>query len=108
MGIQKKQKPKGKGKGVAKMVTKEEKRDTFFTFFTPPDVSHDEKKDHDDDEVGEAVALLNEDFDIGLNIKEKLISKAVLYFAGEADDIDIDEDFDDMESDDDDDDEEED
>jgi len=100
--IQKKQKPKGKGKGVAKMVTKEEKRDTFFTFFTPPDVSLDEKKDHDDDEVGEAVALLNEDFDIGLNIKEKLITKAVLYFTGEAEDIDIDEDFDDMDSDDDD------
>ena len=97
--IQKKQKPKGKGKGVTKMVTKEEKRDTFFTFFTPPDVSLDEKKDHDDDEVGEAVALLNEDFDIGLNIKEKLITKAVLYFTGEADDIDIDEDFDDMDSD---------
>jgi len=39
--------------------------------------------------------LLNEDFDIGLGIKEKLISKAVLYFTGEADDIDIDDDYDD-------------
>ena len=98
--IQKKQKPKGKGKGVAKMVTKEEKRDTFFTFFTPPDVSLDEKKNNDDDdEDGEAIGLLNEDFDIGLNIKEKLITKAVLYFTGEADDIDIDEDYDDMDSD---------
>jgi len=49
--------------------------------------------------------LLNEDFDIGLAIKEKLISKAVLYFTGEADDIDIDDDFDEDTDDEDEDDE---
>ena len=97
--IKQKIKPKGKGKGGVKFVTKEEKRDTFFNFFKPPNTSAKKKGDGDDeeDEDDEAVALLNEDFDIGLNIKEKLISKAVLYFTGEADDIDIDEDFDDEE-----------
>ena len=104
--IKQKIKPKGKGKGGVKFVTKEEKRDTFFNFFKPPNVNAlDMKKgdDDEDDEDGEALALLNEDFDIGLNIKEKLISKAVLYFTGEADDIGIDDDFDDEESDEDDD-----
>merc|ERR1712227_321898 len=97
-------KPKGKGKGGPKTVTKEEKRDIFFTFFKPPVVDQKKKdKNEDEDEDDEALALLNEDFDIGLNIKEKLISKAVLYFTGEAEDIDIDEDFDDEEIDEDDD-----
>merc|ERR1711997_667129 len=98
--IKQKIKPKGKGKGGVKFVTKEEKRDTFFNFFKPPNVNALDKKkgdDDEDDEEGEALALLNEDFDIGLNIKEKLISKAVLYFTGEADDIGIDDDFDDEE-----------
>merc|ERR1712227_1089636 len=40
--ITKKVKPKGKGKGGPKTVTKEEKRHTFFTFFKPPVV--DQKK----------------------------------------------------------------
>jgi len=96
--VKKKTKPKGKGKGGPKFVTKEEKRDSFFNFFKPPEVPEQEKDEDDDDDddkiVDEDMELLNEDFDIGLAIKEKLISKAVLYFTGEADDIDIDDDFD--------------
>ena len=45
----------------------------------------------------EALELLNEDFDIGLNIKEKLIPKAVLYFTGEIGDLEMDDDDDDDE-----------
>ena len=71
-----------------------EKRYTFFDFFTPPDVNIDEMRDHDDDETkmdwAIAITLLNEHFVIGTNIKEKLIPKAVLYFTGEADDINTD------------------
>merc|ERR1712098_423082 len=94
MGVKKKTKPKGKGKGGPKFVTKEEKRDSFFNFFKPPEVPEPEKDEDDDKIIDEDMELLNEDFDIGLAIKEKLISKAVLYFTGEADDIDIDDDFD--------------
>ena len=73
---------KRKQKGIAKIVTREEKRDTFFTFFTPPDFSFDDIK-YGDDEYEEAVQFLNKDFYIGQNIQEKLIHKAVLYFTRE-------------------------
>merc|ERR1712029_861281 len=91
--ITKKIKPKGKGKGGPKLVKKEEKRETFFDFFKPPDMP--EKKETE--EETEALELLNEDFDIGLNIKEKLIPKAVLYFTGEIGDLEMDDDDDDDE-----------
>merc|ERR1711971_1174404 len=96
--ITKKIKPKGKGKGGPKLVKKEEKRETFFDFFKPPEVPEDSKKDEDEAEA--ALEILNEDFDIGLNIKEKLIPKAVLYFTGEIGDIDMDDDDDDEDFDD--------
>ena len=78
--IKKKTKSKVKGKGGPKFVTKEEKRDSFFHFFNPPANEDDEDAD-----------LLHEDYDIGINIKEKLIPKAVLYFTGEAETVDYDE-----------------
>jgi len=87
--IKQKVKQKGKGKGGPKFVTKEEKRDTFFNFFKPPKVPEDPKEEVDD----EKQALITEDFDIGFNIKEKLIPRAVLYFTGEA--LDDDDDFED-------------
>ena len=93
--ITKKVKPKGKGKGGPKLVKKEEKRETFFDFFKPPEIPEDTKKD--EEETDAALELLNEDFDIGLNIKEKLIPKAVLYFTGEIGDLDMDDDDDDDE-----------
>jgi len=96
--ITKKIKPKGKGKGGPKLVKKEEKRETFFDFFKPPEMPEDSKKDEDEAEA--ALEILNEDFDIGLNIKEKLIPKAVLYFTGEIGDIDMDDDDDDEDFDD--------
>ena len=74
---------------------KEEKRETFFDFFKPPEIPEDTKKD--EEETDAALELLNEDFDIGLNIKEKLIPKAVLYFTGEIGDLDMDDDDDDDE-----------
>ena len=67
-------------------------------FFKPPEVPEDSKKDEDEAEA--ALEILNEDFDIGLNIKEKLIPKAVLYFTGEIGDIDMDDDDDDEDFDD--------
>jgi len=77
--IKQKVKQKGKGKGGQKYVTKTEKRDSFFNFFSPPKVPEDPKEEIDDD----VQVLLNEDFDVGFSIKEKVIPKAVLYFTGD-------------------------
>jgi len=88
--IKQKVKQKGKGKGAAKVVTKEEKRESFFNFFKPPKVPEDPKEEVD----AETQARLSDDFDIGFNIKEKIVPRAVLYFTGDALDGD-DSDFED-------------
>jgi len=89
--IKQKVKQKGKGKGGQKFVTKNEKRESFFNFFSPPKVPDDPKEEVADEQQ----ALINEDFEVGFNIKEKLIPKAVLYFTGEA----LEDDDDDFEDD---------
>jgi nucleosome assembly protein 1-like 1 len=81
--------PKG---SPEKKVTKEVKADSFFNFFSPPDVP--EGKDGEMPE--EDAATLALDFDVGFAIKEKVIPRAVLYFTGEAFEDD-DDDFDDCE-----------
>jgi len=89
--IKQKVKQKGKGKGGQKFITKNEKRESFFNFFNPPKVPDDPKEEVDDTQQ----ALINEDFEAGFNIKEKLIPRAVLYFTGEA----LEDDDDDFEDD---------
>ena len=122
--IKQKVKQKGKGKGGPKFVTKQEKRESFFNFFSPPKVP--ENEDDIDDVLQVQLlllllpssawvptstpaalqALITEDFDIGFSIKEKLIPRAVLYYTGEAVEGDSeDEDDEDDEDDDDEDDE---
>merc|ERR1712209_70195 len=66
--IKQKQKSKGKGKGGQKFTTKQEKREGFFNFFSPPKVP-----DNEDDIDDVLQALITEDFDIGFAIKEKLV-----------------------------------
>ena len=90
--IKQKVKQKGKGKGAAKTVTKQEKRDSFFNFFSPPKVPEEEEEL---DDVMQAV--ITEDFDIGFAIKEKLVSRALLFYTGEALDGDSDDEDDDEE-----------
>ena len=94
--VKQKVKQKGKGKGGQKFVTKEEKRDTFFNFFKPPKVPDNLQEQEEVDDVTQA--LVAEDFDVGINLKEKIIPKAVLYFTGDAL---SDDEFDDFDSDDD-------
>ena len=77
--IKQKQKSKGKGKGGQKLTTKQEKRESFFNFFSPPKVP-----DNEDDIDDVLQALITEDFDIGFAIKEKLVPRAVLFYTGEA------------------------
>ena len=81
--------PKG---SPEKKVTKEVRTDSFFNFFSPPDVPEAGTVGEMREEDAATLAL---DFDVGFAIKEKVIPRAVLYFTGEAfenDDDDYDED----------------
>lgn len=78
--VKKKQKRKGSpGRGQTRFISKTVKNDSFFNFFSPPDVPDDEA---DLDE--ETEALLAADFEIGHFFRERIVPKAVLYFTGEA------------------------
>ncbi|KAL2338735.1 hypothetical protein Fmac_013181 [Flemingia macrophylla] len=111
-----KKKPK-KGSKNAKPITKTESCESFFNFFNPPQVPEDDE-DIDEDAAEELQNQMEQDYDIGSTIRDKIIPHAVSWFTGEAiqgeefGDLEEDEDDDDIEEDDDeeedDDDEEED
>ncbi|KAJ6742761.1 TESTIS-SPECIFIC Y-ENCODED PROTEIN [Salix viminalis] len=115
-----KKKPK-KGSKNAKPITKTEDCESFFNFFSPPQVPDDDE-DIDEDTAEELQNQMEQDYDIGSTIRDKIIPHAVSWFTGEAvqgdelglddadedDDEDIDEDDEEEEEEDEDDDEEED
>merc|ERR1712181_96556 len=70
---------KGAKGSPEKAVTKEIAADSFFSFFSPPEVPEDPKAEVSDDNR----AVLAIDFDVGFAIKEKIITRAVLYFTGD-------------------------
>uniref|UniRef100_A0A5F8H4E8 Nucleosome assembly protein 1 like 1 n=1 Tax=Monodelphis domestica TaxID=13616 RepID=A0A5F8H4E8_MONDO len=72
-----KKKQKHKGRGTVRTVTKTVSNDSFFNFFSPPEVP--ESGDLDDD----AEAILAADFEIGHFLRERIIPRSVLYFTGE-------------------------
>ncbi|KAL5728745.1 Nucleosome assembly protein 1 [Ranunculus cassubicifolius] len=107
-----KKKPK-KGSKNAKPITKTEKCDSFFNFFDPPQVPEDD--DDIDEETAEQLQnQMEQDYDIGSTIRDKIIPHAVSWFTGEAvqgeeyDDVDEDDDEDDEDDEDEEDEEEED
>ncbi|XP_077212587.1 nucleosome assembly protein 1;3-like [Tasmannia lanceolata] len=107
-----KKKPK-KGSKNAKPITKTENCDSFFNFFSPPEVPEDE--DDIDEETAEQLQNeMEQDYDIGSTIRDKIIPHAVSWFTGEAvqgedyEDIDGEDDEDDEDGEEDEDDEEED
>ncbi|KAL3506406.1 hypothetical protein ACH5RR_031788 [Cinchona calisaya] len=103
-----KKKPR-KGSKNVKPITKTENCESFFNFFNPPEVPDDED-DIDDDAAEELQNLMEQDYDIGSTIRDKIIPHAVSWFTGEAvqgDDFkDMDEDEDENEDEDDGEDEE--
>ncbi|CAK9223728.1 unnamed protein product [Sphagnum jensenii] len=106
-----KKKPK-KGAKNTKPVTKTERCESFFNFFSPPQVPDEE--DIDQDTAEELQDLMEQDYDIGSTIRDKIIPHAVSWFTGEAlqgedlEDEDEEGDEDDEDEDDDEDDEDED
>lgn len=95
-----KKKPK-KGAKNAKPVTKTEQCESFFNFFSPPQVPEDDEEL--DEETAENLQdLMEQDYDIGSTIRDKIIPHAVSWFTGEACQLD---DLEDVDEDDDEDDE---
>uniref|UniRef100_A0A8D0CDT8 Nucleosome assembly protein 1-like 1 n=1 Tax=Scleropages formosus TaxID=113540 RepID=A0A8D0CDT8_SCLFO len=83
-----KKKQKHKGRGTVRTITKTVPNDSFFNFFSPPEVPENGELDEDSE------AILAADFEIGHFLRERIIPRAVLYFTGEAiedDDDDYDE-----------------
>lgn len=77
-----KKKPR-KGSKNAKPVTKMEDCDSFFNFFNPPQVPNDDA-DIDEDAAEELQNEMEQDYDIGSTIRDKIIPHAVSWYTGEA------------------------
>ncbi|KAM3821944.1 LOW QUALITY PROTEIN: nucleosome assembly protein 1-like 1 [Vipera latastei] len=78
-------KQKHKGRGTVRTVTKTVSNDSFFSFFTPPEVPESGDLDADTE------AILAADFEIGHFLRERIVPRSVLYFTGEAIEDDDDE-----------------
>ncbi|KAF5466432.1 hypothetical protein F2P56_016358 [Juglans regia] len=77
-----KKKPR-KGSKNAKPITKTESCQSFFNFFNPPQVPEDDD-DLDEDAAEELQNQMEQDYDIGSTIRDKIIPHAVSWFTGEA------------------------
>ncbi|EPS95835.1 hypothetical protein FOMPIDRAFT_1025608 [Fomitopsis schrenkii] len=100
-------KQRNKNTNRTRLVRKAKPADSFFNFFSPP-----QPPSEDDDVEGEELEELEEklemDYQIGEDIKEKIITRAIDYFTGRALEFEDFEDEDEFEDIDDDDDEDED
>ncbi|XP_020098493.1 nucleosome assembly protein 1;1-like isoform X2 [Ananas comosus] len=101
-----KKKPK-KGSKNAKTITKIESCESFFNFFNPPQVPDDEDE-LDDDTADQLQNQMEQDYEIGSTVREKIIPHAVSWFTGEAVQEEFEDDEDDEDGEDDEDEEEED
>ena len=57
---------------------------SFFNFFNPPKAPKEEEEDEDDDVSSDIEERLELDYQLGEDIKEKLIPRAIDWFTGEA------------------------
>jgi len=73
-----------------RVVKKTIQSDTFFNFFNPPKVPKDDE-DITEEEAADLDERLEADYEIGEDIKEKLIPNAVGWFTGEAVEFDMDD-----------------
>lgn len=81
--LQKRPKKGSKGGKPIKPVIKTENCESFFNFFKPPEVPEDDD-DLDEDAAEELQALMEQDYEIGSAIRDKIIPHAVSWFTGEA------------------------
>ncbi|KAK8974855.1 hypothetical protein V6N11_066400 [Hibiscus sabdariffa] len=85
-----------KGLKNAKPITKTVESESFFNFFYPPEVPADGVQ-LDEETAEELQVEMEQDFDVGATIRDKIIPHAVSWFTGEAihGDLDLFEDDDD-------------
>lgn len=95
-----------KSKNGGKPVTKVKTVETFFDFFSPPNVEEIEALEDDEEAQEDFREKIESDFEVGALFRERLVPHAVLWFTGEAvDDDDMygegdeDDDYDDDEED---------
>ncbi|KAI0917755.1 hypothetical protein AcV7_007082 [Taiwanofungus camphoratus] len=98
-------KQRNKNTNRTRLVRKARPTESFFNFFSPPEPPAEDNVDEmDEEELEELEDKLEFDYQIGEDIKEKIIPRAIDYFTGKAlefeDDDDDDEDFEDIEDDD--------
>ncbi|KAM5579426.1 hypothetical protein ABKV19_009279 [Rosa sericea] len=91
-----KKKPR-KGSKNSKPITKTEDCESFFNFFNPPEIP-DTDDGFDEETAEELQGQMEQDYDIGSTIRDKIIPHAVSWFTGEA----VKDEFEDIEDDDDD------
>ncbi|KIP01546.1 hypothetical protein PHLGIDRAFT_96882 [Phlebiopsis gigantea 11061_1 CR5-6] len=102
-------KQRNKNTNRTRLVRKAKPTESFFNFFSPPTPPSEETIESGDIEEDELEAIedqLEVDYQIGEDLKEKIIPRAVDYFTGKAleyEGYDDDEDFDDLDDDEDDD-----
>lgn len=104
--IRKKQ--KHKERGAVRTIVKQVPTDSFFNFFSPPEVPSDQEEVDDDSQqvrspnnsfhkatcssVFASSQILATDFEIGHFLRARIIPKAVLYYTGDIVDDEDDED----------------
>ncbi|KAL9350993.1 hypothetical protein Peur_058248 [Populus x canadensis] len=77
-----KKKPR-RGSKIAKTITTIKNSESFFTFFTPPRIPENEDE-RDDDAYDELQDMIEQDYSVGMIIRDKTIPHAVSWFTGEA------------------------
>ena len=88
--VMRKKNKKGSGRSKGPPMTKTEKCDSFFNFFSPPDpeelfgMEEEDEDDVDEEEMEALQDALQEDYEIGCIFKDKIIPHAVSWFTGEA------------------------
>ncbi|KAG5929640.1 hypothetical protein E4U42_005169 [Claviceps africana] len=76
-------KQRNKNTNQTRIVKKTVPTESFFNFFSPPQAPSDDDAD-DEDAVGDIEDRLELDYQLGEDIKEKLIPRAIDWFTGEA------------------------
>ena len=81
----KKKKQRHKGGKNTRVVTKTEPCESFFNFFNPPTIPEDDDDDdEDEDALEELEEQIEQDYELGRTIKDRIIPKAVDWYTGEA------------------------
>lgn len=80
--VRKQRRKTGKGAGQVRTVTKKERSDSFFHFFSPPKIPNVE--DMNEEEADAIEEAFDHDYEIAQSFRNHIIPKAVLWFTGEA------------------------